>query len=114
MTAANVKPIDSANVRQVKPGQLFVSGKINAIDKFQLKNKEVRFRTRILMKDNTDDFSYPMPVDVVGSEALGAVGDLWSGVVDINTFRGDYSTKPDENGEVKKIKEVKLTCYVSA
>lgn len=112
MTAANVKAIDAANTRQVKPGELFVSGKINAVDKFQLKNKETRYRTRVLMKDATDDFSYPMPVDVVAEQPLGAVGELFAGVVQIKTFRGDYTTKPDEHGEVKKIKEVKLACYL--
>lgn len=112
MSAANVKAIDAANTRQVKPGELFVTGKINSIDKFQLKNKEVRYRTRILMKDSSDDFSYPMPVDIVASEPLGSGGEIWSGVVQVKTFRADYSTRPDpETGEVKKIKQVKLDCY---
>ena len=111
MSAAAIKSIENANVRQVKPGELFVSGKINSVDKFQLKNKETRYRTRILMKDSTDDFSYPMPVDVVAEQPLGAVGELFSGVVQIKTYRGDYVTKPNEDGEVKKIKEVKLACY---
>ncbi len=112
MTAANVKSIDAANTRQVKPGELFVSGKINSIDKFQLKNKEIRYRTRVLMKDATDDFSYPMPVDVVAEQPLGQAGELFSGVVRIRTFRTDYTTKPDEDGEVKKIKQVRLDCYL--
>lgn len=112
MSAANVKSIDSANTRQVKPGELFVSGKINSIDKFQLKNKEVRYRTRVLMKDTTDDFSYPMPVDVVSPAILGSAGEIWSGVVQIKTFREDYETRPDEDGVIKKIKKVRLDCYL--
>ena len=112
MTAVALKSADSpAKIRQVKPGQLFVAGKINAVDKFQLKNKDVRYRTRVLMKDDTDDFSYPMPVDIVAEEQLGKPGELWEGIVTIKTFRKDYTTRPDENGEVRKIKQVTLDCY---
>jgi len=110
---AALKPESSATekTRSVTPGQLFVSGKIHSIDKFQLKNKEIRFRTRVLMKDKTDDFSFPMPVDIVASSALGTIGELWEGVVDIKTFRKDYKTQPDDNGEIKLIKQLKLDCY---
>lgn len=106
-----VKKLETGKTRAVVPGQLFVSGKINAVDKFQLKNKETRFRTRVLMKDQTDDFSYPMPIDIVASEPLGKAGELWDGVVSIKTFRRDYTTRPDENGEVRTIKQVSLDCY---
>jgi hypothetical protein len=109
---AALKPDSSIEkIRSVKPGQLFVFGKINAIDKFQRKNKEICYRTRVLMKDKTDDFAHPMPVDIVASAALGALGELWEGVVDIKTFRKDYRTQPNEDGEVKNIKQLTLDCY---
>lgn len=112
MSAANVKQLDSAaKIRPVKPGQLYVFGKISSVDKFQLKSKEVRYRTRVLMKDDTDDFAYPMPVDVVANAPLGAAGELWDDVVTIKTFKKDYITKPDDNGEQKKIKQLTLECY---
>lgn len=110
---ANVKSIAAAKSREVKAGQLFVVGKIQAIEKFKTKAKEDRFRTRVLMKNSTDDFAYPMPFDVVSSAQLGAVGEIWEGVVDARTFRKDYNTKPDEQGEFKKIWQVTLDCYLA-
>ena len=108
---AKIENSGSQNTKPCRPGELHVSGKLNAIDKFQLKNKEVRYRNRVLMKDELDDFSYPMPVDIVTREPLGKVGEIWSGIVMIRTFREDYNTKPDEDGVVRKIKKVKLDCY---
>ncbi|HPT51557.1 MAG TPA: hypothetical protein PKZ22_15465 [Accumulibacter sp.] len=111
MSIAESKLETQGKTMSVKPGQLYVSGKINQIDKFHNRNKETRYRNRVLMKDNSDDFGYPMPVDVVAEQPLGKPGELWEGVVIIRTFRGDYETRPDENGEVKKIKQVRLDCY---
>ena len=112
MNAPNLKPVEpNVNVRSVKPGELFVLGKIASVDKFKLKSGDIRFRTRVLMKDHSDDFAYPMPVDIVGPSSLGAVGELWDGVVRAKTYRKDYDTRPDEDGVIKKIKKVELECY---
>lgn len=110
--AANVKSLPTQKTREVKPGQMFVLGKIQSIEKFQTKARETRYRTRVLMKNAADDFAYPLPYDVVSSQALGAVGEIWEGVVDTRTFRKDYTTRPDEHGEVKKIAQVTLDCYL--
>lgn len=110
--AANVKSIAAGKVREVKPGQLFVVGKIQDSQKFQTKSKETRYRTRVLMKNSADDFAYPMPFDIVSNSSLGAVGEIWEGTVDARTFRKDYTTKPDEDGEFKKIWQVTLDCYL--
>lgn len=115
MAAENVKPLGTETkekLRQVKPGQLYVFGKIQAVEKFQNRAREIRFRTRVLMKDMTDDFSYPMPFDLVSTEQIGKIGEFYEGVVTTKTFRGDYQTRPDENGEVKKIAKVELSCFV--
>jgi len=112
MTAANVKTIASEKTKLVKPGQTYIFGKISDIEKFQTKAKETRFRTRILMKNPLDDFAYPMPFDVVSTEKLGEVGELWEGVGAASTFRKDYTTRPNEDGEVKKIKQVTVDFYL--
>lgn len=55
---AEVKTIKTGKKREVEPGQIFLFGKINAIEKFKSK-KEKRdlYRTRVLMKDASDEFA---------------------------------------------------------
>lgn len=112
MTATNVKTIASEKAKSVKPGQTYILGKISDVEKFQTKGKETRYRTRVLMKDPTDDFAYPMPFDCVSEDKLGEKGDMWEGVAVARTFRKDYTTRPDENGEVRKIKQITVDFYV--
>jgi hypothetical protein len=110
---AEVKSIQTKKKREVEPGQIYLFGKINAIEKFKSK-KEKRdlYRTRVLMKDPSDEFAYPMPFDVISEEPLGALGELYEGAINAKTFRADWTTRPDpETGEVKKISKVELTCY---
>jgi hypothetical protein len=59
-----------------------------------------------------DDFGYPRPYDVISSSPLGAKGDIWEGVAECNTFRKDYPTRADENGEVKKIWQITCDWYL--
>jgi hypothetical protein len=110
--AANVKTIATEKTKTVKPGQTFIFGKISDIEKFQTKAKETRYRTRILMKDPMDDFSYPMPFDVVSPDKVGELGEVVEVVAAARTFRKDYTTRADENGEVKKIKQVTVDFYL--
>lgn len=109
--AANVKTIATEKTHAVKPGQTFILGKIQSVEKFQTKSRETRYRTRVLMKA-ADDFGYPQPYDVVSSSPLGAVGEIWEGVGDARTFRKDYTTRPDEHGEVKKIAQITCEWYL--
>lgn len=111
---AEVTKINTLKKREVQPGQTYLFGKINAIEKFKSKKeKRDMYRTRILMKDPSDDFAYPMPFDVLSDEPLGSLGDLYEGVVNSKTFRADWTTRADAGtGEVKKISKVELTCYV--
>jgi hypothetical protein len=114
--AEKVQAIGKAKKREVEPGQMFLYGKINACEKFKSK-KEKRdlYRTRVLMKDASDEFAYPMPYDVISEEPLGALGEIFEGIVMAKTFRADWTTRPDqETGETKKISKVELTCYAVA
>lgn len=116
VAAEKVQTIGKSKKREVEPGQMFLYGKINACEKFKSK-KEKRdlYRTRVLMKDASDEFAYPMPYDVISEEPLGSLGEIFEGVVIGKTFRADWTTKPDpETGEVRKISKVELTCYAVA
>lgn len=112
MSAVAVKSIAGEKVKSVKPGQTYILGKISDVEKFQTKSKETRYRTRVLMKDPTDDFAYPMPFDVVSADRLGENGEIWEGVAVARTFRKDYTTRPNEDGEVRKIKQITVDFYL--
>ena len=110
--AANVKAIATEKTQAVKPGQTFIFGKIQSVEKFQTKSRETRYRTRVLMKA-ADEFGYPMPFDVVSTSPLGSQGDIWEGVGEARTYRKDYTTRPDEHGEVKKIAQITCEWYLA-
>jgi hypothetical protein len=101
-----------SNTMECRPGELHVSGKLSSIDKFKMKNGQIRFNNRVLMKDQSDDFAFPMPVDIVSEKPLTSIGEIWTGIVRIQTYRNDFNTKADpDTGEIRKIKVVRLLCY---
>jgi len=96
----------------VKPGQIFIYGKVRFVEKFQSKDKKTWYRTRILMQ-GADEFSFPRPYDILTDSDIGKVGEVLSGVSDSSTFAADWETKPTEEngGVIATVRQIQLTCY---
>ena len=111
---AKVENLNAAKTKTVMPGQSYLVGKIVDVEQIITKDKRKLFRTRLIMKNPSgDEFSYPMPFDLITENSLGQKGEHFDGLVNLSTYRGDWETPKDpETGEFKKIKEIKLTCYL--
>jgi hypothetical protein len=111
---AKVGTLNAAKTKPVVPGQSYLVGKIVDVENIITKDKRKLIRTRLIMKNPSgDEFSYPMPFDLITDQPIGAKGEHFDGVVNLSTYRGDWETPKDpETGEFKKIKEIKLTCYL--
>lgn len=103
MSAENVKPLaQQSKTYSLAVAQAFLNGRIDARRKVLTKDGSLIFTT--LKLPAVDAFTSPETVEVQSRESIGSPGDDWSGYVRIGGFPNNYDSKPDKDGEIKKIR----------
>lgn len=102
MSAENVKPLSQPKTYNLPISQAFISGRIDARRKINTQDGSLIFTT--LKLPAVDVFSSPDTVEVQSRLPIGSPGEEWSGLVRISGFANNYDSKPDQDGEIRKIR----------
>lgn len=97
----NVKTIAQPKTYSLQAAQAFLSGRIKARRKVPTQDGALIFTTLNLPAIN--EYSSPETVEVQSREQIGAPGDDWAGYVRLGGFPNNYDSKPDKDGEIKKV-----------
>lgn len=97
----NVKNIAQSKIYSLPVAQAYLMGRIKARRKVPTKDGALIFTT--LNLPAVDEYSNPETVEVQSREQIGAPGDDWSGYVRLGGFANNYDSKPDKDGEIKKV-----------
>lgn len=102
MSSEIVKPLAQSKTYSLAPAQAFLSGRIDARRKIATQDGSLIFTT--LKLPAIDAFSSPDTVEVQSRESIGSPGDDWFGYVRIGGFPNNYDSKPDKDGEIKRVR----------
>lgn len=107
---AEVKPIAAKEKTfPVLVNQAVIAGRLGARRTMQLKEGK-RF-LQLCMTPAADLYSMPSVVELKSSNALGAEGDEWSGVVRVGGYPNNFNVT-DKDGVITSVRSARVTLDV--
>lgn len=91
------------NLLQPKLGQVFISGKIDSVRRF-----DGRAFSRLVMPA-PDAYSSPSVIEIESASRFGDPGDEWKGMVMLSGYRNEYKSLDKETGELRTVKSARMT-----